>query len=98
MGHTTGAAPLFEYWKDDRNMNPHNGTFEPFFKGRSTYLRLTRHRNVFTIAVSHDGTVWLAEDSVTTDLPKTIKVGVSAINTSKKPFTVEFAEFKVTTK
>jgi len=98
QGKRVSYSPLFEYWKDDKNLNPRGSTLAPLYNGRSTYLRMIRRGDEFSITVSHNGTDWLATNSVMTDLPKKIKIGVSAINTSEKPFTVEFDEFKVETK
>jgi hypothetical protein len=38
---------------------------------------------------------WIKTGPVTVQFPQKINVGVDAINTSKEPFTVEFAEFKL---
>ena len=88
--------PLIEHWKDGKNMTPRPGTDRPFWKGKSTYLRIKRVGDEFTIGVSHDGSQWLDMDTVTAKLPDKIKVGVAAINNSDQPFMVEFSEFKLT--
>lgn len=89
-------TPLIEHWKDGTNMTPRPGTERPFWKGKSTYLRVKRTGEDFTIGVSHDGSQWLDMDTVTAKLPNNIKVGVAAINNSDKPFTVEFSKFTLT--
>jgi len=98
QGVRQSYGPLFEYWKDGKNMKPKGGSPRPFYKGRSTYLRITRRGDDVRVAVSHDGVEWIEVDSVTAQLPKRVRVGVAAINTSKNQFTVEFAEFKLTGK
>jgi regulation of enolase protein 1 (concanavalin A-like superfamily) len=86
--------PLFEYWKDDKDLTPDTTSTKPFFEGMSMYLRLTRQGDQIRAAVSKDGTHWTKTNSTTVQFPHSIKVGVDAINTSKQPFTVEFADFK----
>lgn len=88
--------PLLEYYKDGayQNTNP-PGTTDEFFKGRSTYLRLERKGDKVAASYSHDGKEWTAVKEVTVNLPKKVQVGVAAVNSSDKPFTVEFEDFKV---
>lgn len=87
--------PLFEYWKDDRDLTPGTASAKPFFKGRSAYLRLTRRGDEVFAAVSNNGLDWTETKSITVQFPRRIKVGVDAINTSRQPFTVEFSELKL---
>jgi WD40 repeat protein len=90
--------PLFEYWRNGKLMTGSFATDVPFFKGRSTYLRLERRAGTLVASVSHDGAEWIALAPLRIDLPKTVRVGVDAVNTSKRPFVVEFDELKLTTK
>jgi regulation of enolase protein 1 (concanavalin A-like superfamily) len=94
-GEHSSYLPLFEYWKDDRDLTQGTPSTKPFFKGQSAYLRLTRQGNQVRAAVSNDGVDWIKTGPVTVQFPQKINVGVDAINTSKEPFTVEFAEFKL---
>jgi WD40 repeat protein/serine/threonine protein kinase len=98
-GKFVGYAPLFEYWRNGKRMrmNP-LGTLEPFFKGRSTYLRLQRRVGNLVASVSHDGTEWISLPPLRIDLPKTVRVGVDAVSTSERPFVVEFSELRLTKK
>lgn len=93
-GHSS-YQPLFQYWKNDKNLTPNAPSSKPFFKGRSTYLRLTRQGNQVRAAVSNDGVDWSETHPVTVQFPRKIKVGVDAINTSKQPFIVKFSELKL---
>ena len=88
--------PLLEYYKDGvyQNTNP-PGTTDEFFKGRSTYVRLERKGDKVAASYSHDGKEWMAVKEITVDLPKKVHVGVAAVNSSDKPFTVEFEDFKI---
>ena len=95
-GRRHSYSPLFEYWKDNKNTTPSAGRQKSFFKGECTYLRMTRHGDNIRAAVSNDGVEWIETDSITTQFPNKVKVGVAALNSSKKPFTVEFSEFKLT--
>jgi hypothetical protein len=70
----------------------------PFFKGRSTYLRLERRAGTLVASVSHDGAEWITLEPLRIDLPKTVRLGVDAVNTSIRPFVVEFDELKLTTR
>jgi len=88
-------TPLIEHWRDGKNMTPRLCTDRPFWKGKSTYLRVKRTGDEFTVSLSHDGFQWLDMESVSAKLPDKIKVGVAAINNSDKPFKVEFSEFKL---
>jgi WD40 repeat protein len=91
--------PLFEYWRNGKNMNTNPPAIDAsFFKGRSTYLRLERRQGTIRAACSHDGKEWITLPPLDVDLPPTVRVGVAAVNTSREPFTVEFDELKWTTK
>jgi regulation of enolase protein 1 (concanavalin A-like superfamily) len=94
-GEHSSYLPLFEYWKDDQDLTQGIPSTKPFFKGQSAYLRLTRQGNQVCAAVSNDGVAWIETHPVAVQFPQKINVGVDAINTSKQPFTVEFAEFKL---
>lgn len=93
-GHSS-YQPLFQYWKDDKDLTPNVPSAKPFFKGQSTYLRITRQGNQIRAAVSNDGVDWIETNSVTVQFPQKIEVGVDAISTSKQPFTVEFTGLKL---
>jgi regulation of enolase protein 1 (concanavalin A-like superfamily) len=91
--------PLFEYWRNGKYMNTNPaGLDASFFKGRSTYLRLERRQGTIRAAMSHDGKEWITLPPLDVELPLTVRVGVAAVNTSKEPFTVEFDDWKMTTK
>ncbi len=91
----TCHPPLFEQCQNGgyTNHNPATTT-EPFFK-RSIYLRFERRDDKITAAFSHDGKIWSTVKEITTPYSAKVKVGVDAINTSTKPFSVEFAEYKL---
>ncbi len=88
--------PLLEYWKDNDPAFFMPGATKQFFEGRSTHLRLKRRGAKVTAFVSHDGKTWLDGKTLDTDFPKKVKVGIDAINTSSRPFTVHFEELRVT--
>jgi len=94
-GEHESYLPLFEYWKDDKDLTLGTPSTKPFFTSPSTYLRITRVGNKVTAAVSNDGEEWTETRPITVQFPEKLKVGVDAINTSKRPFTVEFTEFKL---
>lgn len=93
-GHSS-YQPLFQYWRNDKDLTPNTPSSKPFSQGHSSYLRLTRQGNQVRAAVSNNGVDWTETHPITVQFPKTIKVGVDAINTSKQPFTVEFTKLKV---
>jgi regulation of enolase protein 1 (concanavalin A-like superfamily) len=92
--------PLFEYYKGGvyQKTDPPPVAAADFFKGRSTYLRLERKEDKLTASYSHDGKEWTAVKEITVDLPAKLHVGVAAVNSSEKPFMVEFEELAVTPK
>lgn len=91
----TCHPPLFEQCQNGEytNHNP-TTTTESFFK-RSTYLCFERRGDKITAALSHDGKSWSIVKEIIAAYSTKVRVGVAAINTSAKPFTVEFAEFKL---
>jgi regulation of enolase protein 1 (concanavalin A-like superfamily) len=93
---TACYTPLLEYYKNgvDQNTNPGSVVGE-FFKGRSTYLRLARRGDKVAASFSHDGKEWTATKEIPIVMPRKVHVGVAAVNSSDKPFTVEFEELKV---
>jgi regulation of enolase protein 1 (concanavalin A-like superfamily) len=94
-GKYTCHPPLFEQCQNGEytNHNPATTT-EPFFK-HSTYLRFERRGDKVIAALSHDGKTWPIVKEIIAPYSAQVKVGVDAINTSAKPFTVEFAELKL---
>jgi regulation of enolase protein 1 (concanavalin A-like superfamily) len=96
QGELASYGPLFEYWKDGKNMKLKRGVTRPLYEGPSTYLRITRRDAEIRSDISHDGVTWIKVDSVIAQLPKRIWVGVAAINTSNDPFAVKFTGFKLT--
>jgi regulation of enolase protein 1 (concanavalin A-like superfamily) len=62
---------------------------------RDTYVRLERRGNRICGLVSDDGVRWLVFDPITVELPRTLQVGVAAINTSTEPFKAQFSELEV---
>jgi regulation of enolase protein 1 (concanavalin A-like superfamily) len=98
QGRYPSLTPLFEYWKGGRNLDPQGGTVVPFFRGRSTYLRLIRRGDQLESGISHDGVVWIPGKTTAIDFPRKAQVGISAVNTSREPFTVDFQEFNLVAK
>ncbi len=95
-GEHASYLPLFEYWKNDQDLTLGAHSSTPVFTGPSTYLRVTRCGNQLSAAFSKDGVEWTGATSITVEFPQKIKVGVDAINTSKRPLAVEFSELKLT--
>jgi Zn-dependent protease with chaperone function len=95
QGQAMQYPPLLEYWKDNRAAFHLDPTQEPYFKGRSTHLKLERRGRVIQAFVSHDGVRWLPVRTLATAFPGNVRVGVAAVNTSRRPFTVEFEDFVV---
>jgi regulation of enolase protein 1 (concanavalin A-like superfamily) len=95
-GEHASYLPLFEYWKNDKDLTLGAHSSTPLFTGPCTYLRITRRGNQLSAAFSNDGVEWTEANSIAVEFPQKIKVGVDAINTSKRPLTVEFSELKLT--
>ena len=91
--------PLVEQYREGelQGTNP-PGTLDEFFQGKSTWLRLERRGNKVIAWLSHDGKEWTEAKELTVDPPQRPRVGVDVVNTSAKPFTVDFEEFKIATK
>ena len=94
---TACYAPLIEYYIDGHNRGP-KAKVEPedFFQSPSTWLKLERRDDKVTAFYSHDGQEWTEAKQIVVEFPPKIQVGAAAVNTSKKPFTVQFEEFQLT--
>jgi len=90
--------PLVEYYKDGvyQKTNPIS-TFDEFFKGKSTYLKLERKGDKALASYSHDGKEWTMAKEITVELQKKLQIGVAAVNGSEKALTVVFEDFKLVT-
>jgi len=88
-------GPLFEYWSNHQNLIANPTLSEPFFRGDSTWLRLTRVGDQLSAAYSHDGSNWVAYKSTAVTMGNTVEIGVAVISTSVKPFQVTFTNFEV---
>jgi regulation of enolase protein 1 (concanavalin A-like superfamily) len=95
-GQAVQFPPLLEYWQNNRAAFNLRATPNPFFQGRSTHLKLERHGQQIQAFVGHDGATWLAVTPIATTLARKVKVGIAAVNTSHKAFTVEFEGVRVT--
>lgn len=67
-----------------------------FFPAGPTWLRLERKGRVLTTAISRDGQQWTATNSVETEFPAHVQVGVHVINASAREFTAVFEDFQLT--
>jgi Protein of unknown function (DUF1349) len=88
-------GPLFEHWFDNRNLVFNPTLSEPFFRGDSTWLRLTRTGDQLSAAYSHDGLDWVTYKTIEISMGKDVEIGVAAISTSAKPLGVTFSNFQV---
>ncbi len=89
--------PLIEYWRD-RQYSGANKAPVPsaeFFQGDSTWLKATRRGNRITVSMSQDGKKWKDVRSFDVELATKLQVGIAALNTSDKPFRVEFDDFSL---
>jgi hypothetical protein len=86
--------PLLEYYEDGRYLDT-NPPAAPasFFKGSTTYLRLQRRGDSVSTAYSHDGQEWFPVKAIKVGLSGKVQVGIAAVSTSTKPFTVKFEGF-----
>jgi len=67
-------------------------------ENRETWLRLARHGGMIEAAASRDeGKTWVSLGSEAVTYPAKVKVGVAALHATTKPFTAEFAQFKLST-
>ncbi len=95
-GKLTCFPPLLEQCKDGEYAILNGAsTTEPFFKSRSTWLSIKRSGEKILARLSHDGKEWTNVNEFTFALNQNVRVGIAAINTSNKPFVVEFEEFKL---
>jgi regulation of enolase protein 1 (concanavalin A-like superfamily) len=62
---------------------------------QDTYLRLERRNGRVYGAVSQDGIHWRGFESIPVELPRRIKLGVVAINTSTERFKPAFSELEI---
>jgi hypothetical protein len=90
-------APCFEYWLDGamKVSSPQAGT-PAFFKGKSTWFSYERKGVELVAKMSHDGKEWEHVSTIPITVPKAAQIGVLAVNSSDKPFTVEFTDFSIT--
>jgi regulation of enolase protein 1 (concanavalin A-like superfamily) len=92
--------PLFEQYEggEYQETNPDPTLAEEFFRGRSTWLRLGRRGDRVIASYSHDGQEWTEAKEVGVKLPAKARVGVAVVNTSARPLSVEFEDFRLSTK
>jgi regulation of enolase protein 1 (concanavalin A-like superfamily) len=63
---------------------------------QSAYLKLQRHDGRFTFSVSGDGQDWTDLPTVDLKLPKKLKAGIVAVNSTTKEFAPQFEDLKLT--
>jgi len=62
-------------------------------KGGDCWVRMERKGSRIHGSISFDGTTWKQLKPIQTVWPTTLKVGLTAVNSSSLPFTVTFEEF-----
>ena len=88
--------PLIEHWREGEYAGANEDPVDAdFFKGRSTWFKLTRRAKQATVSMSHDGKEWIEIKTIEVEFPEKLSVGVSAVNSSNAPFTVEFEDFEL---
>jgi len=83
----------FELRKDGKLVELEGNSFE--IPDGDTYLRLERRGGRIFGSFSEDGIRWGSFNPIAVELPKDLKLGVDAINTSTEPFKAEFSEPEV---
>ena len=91
-GTYTYISPLYD--QNDRRVY-YNATQDEFFKGNSTWLRITRRASLFRTEISHDGQKWIRTGVVSTEFPTSVGVGIHSTNSTGKAFAVRFDKFSV---
>lgn len=88
--------PLFELFAEGRYRGASPATTtEPYFNGKSTWLRIERQGDYFLAAISHDAATWLPQPKKELILPDVLHVGVAALNTANVPQQVTFSELNL---
>jgi regulation of enolase protein 1 (concanavalin A-like superfamily) len=65
-------------------------------KNQDTWLRIERRDKTLTASTSQELGEWTPFKALTVDLPKKVKVGIFAKNSSSKPFSADFEALKIT--
>lgn len=60
-----------------------------------TWLRIERHGAVILGSASHDGEQWTSLPTKKIDLPKELRIGIAAVNSTNVPFDPQFSELKL---
>jgi len=88
--------PLIEHWREGEYAGANSDPVKAdFFKGRSTWFRLTRRGKQAAVSMSHDGKEWIDIKTVEVEFPEKLSVGLAAVNSSNAPFTAEFEDFEI---
>ena len=98
-GRRLGYPPLLELYSGDEFVafsRPPVPAAE-FLGGGDVWLRLDRAGDTFTARVGTDGKEWTTAGEFVAELPKAVRVGVAAVNTSDAVFPATFGGFKVVT-
>lgn len=92
-GTYTYTSPLYD--QNDRRVY-YRATEDEFFKGNSTWLRLSRRGSSIRTDISHDGQRWISTGVVSTEFPDTVSVGIHSTNSTGKAFAVRYDQFSIT--
>lgn len=90
-----GSAPAVFVWveqfQDGKSMTqrPHR------VENKDTFLRAARRGNKLTFEVSEDGSAWTEVQTLAVELPKKVKAGVLAINTTTNEFSPRLEGLKL---
>ncbi|REJ64615.1 MAG: DUF1349 domain-containing protein [Planctomycetota bacterium] len=85
-------APLYD-------LNEHrtyfNATFDDFFEGPSSYLRMIRRGQKIVTLTSPDGKTWISMGTLDTEFPDVVQVGVDVVSSTEVPLEVTFEELVI---
>ena len=86
------STPLYDH-NDHRVF--YNSTADDLYQGNSSWMQIVRSGAYFITSFSHDRKTWTRTGVVATEFPDTVQVGIIAINSTGREFTVEFDDFLI---
>ncbi|QDT66360.1 DUF1349 domain-containing protein [Calycomorphotria hydatis] len=87
------TAPIYD--RESKRISKWRSTRDDVFTSKTTWLRIERTGQTFTTSMSNDGENWIHENSLVTQFPEKVQVGVIALNRSSATFESEFENLVV---
>lgn len=94
--HACFTTPLYD--RNEQRVNDAKAGAASFYQGDTTWLHMERKGQIIHTWVSHNGKDWQHTGTITSQFPRSIQIGVDALNRSNSEFVAVFEDLSISQK